>query len=364
MYAELSEALFAVFLSFTGLVPFIHVNTIVELLSGVEFTNFGLFAAVLVFSRLSFELVANSKLGLASEETVYSLGKSKTSRKNIEIILFHCGAAVLVSILLFPFFSLFAKAAFNLLKPITPVLLIGVFVWFIALQRDKANALLVSLLAGAAGIITLEKNLPNALFILLTGLYAVPFLLRNEAPAAHAVTASNKLVILGSVIGMSSAFLPAMTPATLTVIALGFLDKQHKGFVPLNASILGSRTVSDFAAVEFLEKGRSGATAKMLETTSYPFQEIYAYIAIGAALSFVAALIALHVFRFLPSNLGIKTRAITFISIALYVAHTSGALGIASLCTCALIGLTCTELKVGKNTLGSSVLFASLKNYV
>lgn len=357
MYSELSDATLGFLLGPTGLLPFLHANTIVELTAGVDFTNFGLFAAALVFTRLPFELAANS-FGLASENTVLSIGNY-----NVKPILYSCLAAMVVSILFFPFYSLTAASVAPVVKLIAGPLLIAVFICFIATQENKLPALVIALLAGAVGIITLEKNISNGLFILLTGLFAVPMLFEKQEETK--ITLTNNCIswmhtAIGSVIGMSSAFLPAMTPAFLTSIALGVLKKKED-FLTLNAAVVGSRLVSDFAAVEFIQKGRSGATAKMIENSFFTFTEIFTLLIIGLACAAAAAFLIIKFERHLPKvheNKLFLGSAIVLVTI--YIFTTSGVNGIACLAVCSLVGLTCISNSVNKGALGAAVLLPAL----
>ncbi len=367
----MSDFIVGFLLSFTGLIPFLHANTIVGLVGNVKFTEFGLFAVALVFSRVSFEFLANLKFGVASEETVFSLKKIKELDGHcaIRTVLLHCIAAMFVSLVFFPFFSIYAAQIYSIILPATPFLLIAVFVWFVVMQENKINALIIGLLAGAVGIVLLEKNLQNALFILLTGLYAVPMLILKQDVEKKEKVKNGKmhgfLILIGSLIGMASAFLPAMTPMVLTVIALGFMEKNKPSeFIGLNASILGSRTVSDFAALEFLSKGRSGATAKMLESQFYNFPTIYIYLLIGISLTIITSFIAFKIFDKFPSGaLSAKVRLAALLSIFAYVYSFSNFAGVIALVAGSLVGLTCNAFNVSKGILGSSIIFASVKNF-
>ncbi|MFH0714117.1 MAG: hypothetical protein V1722_05795 [Candidatus Micrarchaeota archaeon] len=357
MYGELSDAALGFLLGPTGLLPFLHANTIVELTKNVDFANFGLFAAALVFTRLPFELAANS-FGLASENTVLSIGNY-----NVKPILYSCLAAMVVSILFFPFYSLTAGFIAPILKPIAGFLLVVVFTCFIVTQENKFSTLTISLLAGAVGVITLEKNISNSLFILLTGLFAVPMLFEKQEKTALELTNKNiswKHTVIGSVIGMSSAFLPAMTPAFLTSIAFGVIGKKED-FLTLNAAVVGSRLVSDFAAVEFIRKGRSGATAKMLENNFFTFTEIATLLLIGLVCAAVAAFVIIKFEHKMPKiheNKLFLGGALALVTA--YIFATSGVVGIACLAVCSLVGLTCISNSVNKGALGAAVLFPAL----
>jgi len=390
LLAQFSDFILGCIAGLTGLIPFIHTNTIIELTRDVSFNDFGLFAVALVFSRLCFEFLANVKFEIATEQNALSidgikqLNASGREKQTLKIMIYNALLAMLISFLLYPIYSIFGKTTQQALYPVVPIVLIGIFVWFTLTQDNKLNVLIISLLAGICGIIVLEKNIPNALFILLTGLYAVPSLLekskeeknkaktieQNQAYKESSQTGEKVIFPLfaavGSLIGMTSAFFPAMTPTMLCVTALFFLNKQKpEYFLALNAAILGSRAVSDFAALEFLSKGRSGATAAMLENNLYNFSTIYSYLVIGIVVAIVAAFIALKLYRFIPTGgLSRKVKIGALIAIFGYVFYTASLVGVIAMATCSLVGLTCNEFKVGRAMLGSSILFPSVKNYL
>ncbi len=375
MYVELSEALLGILLGLTGLIPFIHANTVVELTENIAFKNFGLFAVTLVFTRVCFEFLAAVKFGISSVDNVLTL-KNLSEKNNwqgkeaLKEMCIHCIGAMTLSLFLFPFYSIAAPVIEKIVSPATPIILAGIFTWFIATQDNKINALIVAGLAGAVGVIIFEKNIQNSLFILLTGLYAIPVLLskgeKQEKGKEEKTNFFPLLIIIGSAIGMSSAFLPAMTPTMLTVIALCFLEKKNTNeFIVLNSSIIGGRTVSDFAAVEFLSKGRSGATAKILENNTFDFAAMYAYISLGIVIAIASSLIAWKIYEKIPSEImNAKFKIIALILIFAYVFYTSGFIGIIALSVCSLVGLTCSELNIGKAILGTSILFPSIRNYL
>lgn len=366
MYENLAEALLGSGLALTGLFPIVHVNTIIELLEKVEIADFSLLLAVpLVFGRIPFELIVNAKLGIGNEQQI--LTATRTNDKQFaRNILLHCVVAMIVSLLLYPFYSLFAGFFEKLISPATAILLGGIFAWFLLTQQNKTNSLIIALLAGLTGIILLEKNLPNALFILLTGLYGVPTLLTNQEVKTHSEAKFFPLlVIIGAFIGMSSSFLPAMTPITLTVTALCFLNRNSgTEFVSLNAAVIGSRTVSDFAAMEFLAKGRSSATAKILESGIPVFSTNFLFIAIGIAVAVLFSFLALQAFQRIPSKISFYTKALILLFIGVYVFFTSQLIGVIALSVCGLVGLTCQAFETSKGCLGSCILLPSILYFV
>ncbi len=371
MSSALSEFLFGVLLGASGLVPFIHANTIIELTNGFEFGNFPLFAVALVFTRIPFEFVANAKFRISGEESAVGVAEygKIDSATALEASLAHALPAIFMSIALFPLYSLLGNSINNWIGKVVPVLLLGVFTLFIAAGRNKTSTIVISLLAGVTGVIVLGKSMPNALFILLTGLYALPALLVEGEKIEKGEKAQcgffPALVIIGSLIGMSSAFLPAMTPTMLTVIALGFMERKAPlEFIALNASIIGSRLVSDFAALEFIGKARSGATARILENHIFTFNETFMYLAIGAGIALLVAFIALKICKFIPdSALSKSTKLLAAGGISLYVLYSSGIPGIAALVVCSLVGLTCSAFNTSKAALGSAIMLPSVTNY-
>jgi len=365
---ELSDFILGALFGLSGLAPFFHVNTVVELVKNWQFTSFELFAVALVFSRLPFEFLAATNANLYGEDT--AVAGTNYRSKSLKTNLLHCVCAMLISLALFPVYSIFASEISPAIKPFLPMVLIGIYLWFLVRQENKIDALIISLLAGGVGIITLDKNLNNALFILLSGLFALPELFvptkedKETNDDTNPVGFTPKIAVIGSIISTLSAFFPAMTPAVLSVVSLGFLEKNDDKFAAMNSSILGSRAVSDFAGIEYVGKGRSGATAAIIERTSLNFSQIYFLVAAGILVAAISAIVVNRLGKKLPKiELGKKERIGIILLMFLYVLYSSNIIGVVAFATCGLVGLTCKMFGTSRAVLGAAVLFASLKNY-
>ena len=371
---ELSDILIGSILGLSGLIPFVHVNTIIEILIEFDYTNSSFFIASLVFARLPLELLAATR-GLTGADVAIAINSFKRVT-SLELVLFNCIAGMLVALALFPAFSIIAPLIYPFVKDAAPVAVAGVLLWFLATEKNK-YAFLIVILAGAAGIIILSKNLNNGLLILLTGLYGAPSLLFEEKEEKQIIedqqtpsptstvqktkTDSLLLISIGSITGMASSFLPAMTPAMLAIVLLAFFNQWNR-FVLLYSSLIGSRAVSDFAAMEFLQKGRSGATATLLGEKFFSFTETYLLILVGIAVAIAFCFIAIKLNNVMPQFS--KTVKLCFVLLMfIYVFYSDGFIGIAAFATCISIGLTATVFKVGKPALGGSIAFAAIRNY-
>ncbi len=372
---ELSDIIIGSALGLSGLIPFVHVNTIIEILTKFNYTNSSFFIVSLVFARLPLELLAATR-GLTGADIAIAINSFKRIT-NLELILFNCVAGMLVALALFPIFSIIAPPIYPIIRDVAPVAVAGVLLWFLSTQKNK-YAILIVMLSGAAGIIILSKNLNNGLLILLTGLYGAPSLLfeekEEEKPSVEDEQKTNStsiaqktkvgslfLISIGSITGMASSFLPAMTPAMLAIVLLSFFSQSNQ-FASLYSGLIGSRAVSDFAAMEFLQKGRSGATATLLGEKFFSFTETYLLILAGIAVTIVFCFLAIKLNNIMP-EFSKTTKRCFVLLMFIYIFYSDGFTGIAAFATCISISLAATVFKVGKPALGGSIAFAAIRNY-
>ncbi len=375
----------------TGIVPFLHVNTIVELTSGY-FAGSALqwFVVLLVFSRIPFEFIAGVKVIGSSQDSVFSLhpfqklAQRGESKKALILALSHCTAGMAVALLLFPVVSLAAPAVYPIAKQLTAALLILIFGAFILLNKNQLDAATLACLAGALGIIVLEKNIAsNALFFLLSGLFAVPVLL--EGVEEKQTSTQNKelykpqtiqtkpvqtqprffksLAIVGGLIALAAEFLPGISVTILTALALLFFNGKEEEFISLNAAIIGGRAVGDFAALEFISKARSGATAAIMENfSSYAFTTAIVQIIVGTAAFAVLAWIALKIFDKVNfawlEKKGIRLAIVLLLFAYAFLVDGTG--GLIVLAVSSLVGLTALNFQCGRAVLSSVVVFPAI----
>lgn len=295
-----------------GLIPFLHTNTLLELLQGffAEPLALAVFAAALAGSHAVFEAApavffavpsANQNVSVLPAHAMTREGKGLAALK---ILVYSLAGGFAFAVLLTPAAALVLPPAFEFLKPFAALALAAAIAAFVLSEKNLVKAALgtgLLLLSGALGFLALEFPLSrDPLFALLTGFFCIPSLLlsfggKNVAQKNERVSIDWKLVFTGGALGAFSALLPAMTPAVIAAIAFSFLERRPLAFLSLASAVAGSKLAFDFAATALIGKARSGAAFTAMEALGRPsaVETILLLAACGAALFAATALLAL-----------------------------------------------------------------------
>lgn len=260
-----------------GALPFVHVNLVLKLFpalpQGLELAQF---AAALTFSHLAFSLLPTLLLFIptGAQATAILPFRSFAPGKVIEVAAGTLLLALLASIALLPLLAPLLPLAFAWAKPQMPWLLPALILLFFASERsleDAANGAMVFLLSGLLGAVVLDlPNLPDPLFPLLSGLFAVPALLAaRQSPQARAAQAGIpkpewRLVLAGVLAGAFSTLFPALSPGVLAGACLLFFEGRPERFLALSASIASSKAFYDFIAALQVGKARNAVAVQVL----------------------------------------------------------------------------------------------------
>ena len=268
---DLISILIGLALSVTGLVSFIHVNLVLEFTKHLPLADVGLFAVVLTFARLPFEILAFTAFGGFNELT--SISKTSAQVQNFKTLLKQSLLACAFAILLFPASTFVLPLIWGEIKQYT-ALITGFLFLVISFKYFKKNALetlVVIGLASACGILALNSLSSDGLFPLLTGLYAIPALViaGNEVTRKKEEKFDAKISLAGALAALFSSLLPAVGPALVAIIASGFFSIETLAFQSLVFSIYASRTVFDFTNIYTIQKARSSAATLLPVNISY-----------------------------------------------------------------------------------------------
>jgi len=289
----------------TGLAPFAHTNLALELFKGSTGQAGAVFSAALAFSHAAFEALPAVFFGIPALDyaagvlPAHALALQGKGREALELTLNTLLASGLASLLLLPLALTLVPALYEVVKPITPFLLLAIMLALAATERSwllKAAALLVFALSGALGVLALSSPFVpgEPLFALLTGLFGFPALLaargtisvecRKEKP--ENTKPAWRWVVAGSIAGALSGVVPAVSGAMLSAVLFIALEEDRRSFLTVSAALVGSRLFYDAVATQTIGKARSGAAAAVLESLGFAD-------AAGLALSLAGGLLAL-----------------------------------------------------------------------
>ncbi len=295
----------------SGFIPFFHANTAIQLAQSLlPVAAIAAFAISISFSRLCLEAFAATFLFLPSEsQATAALPAQRMAQKGkgLEAIRIAANSflvALLASIALLPAYAFLSPSLYGTLKPFVPILLLLVLFALVSSETTLKKALaglLVFAIAGAFGFLAFFSLGNYALFPMLAGLFGFSSILASAGETQAEIPAQKNAppkqfhnhAVAGTLGGMLSTFLPAMSPAFVSSIAFAFFAKKgEREFIATNAGVVASKALFDIASAISFSKPRSGAGAAAMPAI--------ATHAIGlletAALALVAFAISLFAF--------------------------------------------------------------------
>ncbi|MGC9113802.1 MAG: tripartite tricarboxylate transporter permease [Candidatus Micrarchaeia archaeon] len=289
-----------------GLIPFLHTNTLVELLPRfLESGPAAVFVVSLAFSHAVFEVLPATFFAVPSaSQNISVLPAHRLAREGkgfqaMKLMAYSLAAGVFFGVLASPAATFLLPLAYSLVKPVTALLLCGVVAVMLAGEKNFFAGLIVACLSGLLGLASFGLPLPEPVFPLLAGLFAVPAALAG-ARASELVEQSAgeprvpwAMVLLGAFLGACSGLLPALSPALLAGIAFVFVKSGSEKFIALASSIAGAKLVSDLIVLGELGKARSGAAAAVQSFLGVPSATETTLLVVAGAAALAAALAAL-----------------------------------------------------------------------
>ncbi|ASJ01101.1 tripartite tricarboxylate transporter permease [Thermococcus gorgonarius] len=277
---------------FTGITPGIHVNTLAKL-SGSFF-----FLLAMGLTHTFIDAFPSAFLGVPDEETAFSVlpahrmilrGKGNLL---IELALWSSFLAVVVSIILWKPYTLLAE----LYRPRIGKYLVFLIAVFLILSagRKAPKALLIFVLSGILGYTALERLFLNEPYYhLFTGLFGVPILMSSFREKAPPQGKGERLelkgilgpVVLGSILGMFSSLIPALTASIAASMVVPLLKKE-RDFLSVVYSVNTSNFL--FGVFNYMATGRerNGVVVAMANSNS----AVPDYISVAMATLFVGSL--------------------------------------------------------------------------
>ncbi|MEA1994378.1 MAG: tripartite tricarboxylate transporter permease [Euryarchaeota archaeon] len=271
----------------TGLVPGIHVNTLIPffyLMNPSVETCVVIVALMITHTFLNF--IPSTLLGVPDEATALTVlpaHKMLLKGRGLEAIkltaIGSLGSILVSFLILYPVY-LFMPAVYDLIRPWMAYFLIVISVLLILTERGikMLYALFVFFLSGCLGCIILNSHIlseDQKLLPVFTGLFGLSLLffsIKNKTevpvqpldfriliPKGEVV----KSVIKGSVAGMFVAFFPGLGNTHATVLVhLGGVKKKlygSRGFIIACAGVNTSNAIFALVALYTINKPRSGA---------------------------------------------------------------------------------------------------------
>ena len=345
----------------SGFIPGIHSNTISSILYNSDFLPqylpYIIVAAAGVHTVLSF--LPSMFFGIPEENTIVSVlpsqkmvleGKAYTAM-NVIVISFLC--SLFLSILLLPLSFVMFTYLYSIIDGYMLYFLILASIILVLSENNdelKGLALIVFIMAGLLGLITINSPVKEPLFPIFTGLFAISTLidstLSRRAPSKQTETKVELNfifpIILGVVFGFLADLFPGIaSPAQVAVFASPLLLVQPIFYLAFTASMAVSHTVFAFASLITISKARVGALIYLDNIVNIDISNFLPYliiftisVIIGCAIILIISRKVSGLFNFNFSN--IHPYLIVYLTLLVFVI--SGWLGIMVLICSTMIG--------------------------
>ena len=276
-------------------------------------------------------------------------------------------ASAIMMIALTPLLILGVNYLYPIVKDKISIILLVLCIFFILKEpRSKFWALLVFLLAGVLGIVTLTMNLKDPLFPLFSGLFGTAGLLLSindkvnvpeqkisfpKVTKKEGFTTITSAIITGSVCSM----LPGLGPSQAAMIGAQF-TKSMSGptFLMLNSALNMVNMMMSFITLYAIDKGRNGAIVVVGEIVGDIGQQelliLIAAVLVALGIGSWLALALTKVFARLMARINYKKLCISIIVfVTSLVVYMTGWMGLLIYLTATSLGLLPPLKNVGRS---------------
>ena len=379
----------------TGLIPGMHINTLIPLIMGMTFLFASpyyliVFIVSLTVTWIFISYIPSIFFGAPQEDT--SLAVLPGHRLLLEgrgyeaiklTIIGGMGSLIITLILLSIFSSTFSNF-YDMLKPYIQYLIAIVVLFMIASEkrlRKILSAVLIILLSGFFGIITLGSNIvpsENVFFPVLTGMFGLSTIVislngKSKIPAQKEDSNLHiskvdllKSILLGSVAGTLIGFLPSIgvSQAATIVSYLGRIGETRSFLVSLSGIRISHEIVS-LLSLYFIQTPRSGASIAIQKVLpELTFYDVLLMIGVICFTSGIAVLITMFLGKRIPKFLAklnykyLCLSMIIFMSIMVFLM--TGVYGLLIVFTSTSIGLLCANLGIKRSHCMGVLLIPSI----
>lgn len=367
---------------FSGLMPGMHVNTLIpilfslSLLLGIQPYYLAVLIVTTGISEIFMNFIPSIFLGAPEESTSLAVlpghrllleGKGYEA---IKLTVIGGIGAMMVSLIIISLFANIFTFLYEISRPYVHYLILSVVIFMIVTEKKlkkMASALLIILMSGLLGIIVLNSSLvsqQNTLFPILTGLFGLSTLMvslseRTSIPKQiedFSLKISRKEIIksivLGSFAGVIVGLLPAIgiSQAAVMVQYLGRAGEARSFLVTVSGINVGNEVFS-LINLFLLSNPRSGSSVAvqriLTEVTFFDILYLIGAVCFAAGISAVLTLyLGKKVPRYLERlNYRYLCLSVIFVIVAMIFLLT-GVFGLLIAFTSTAIGLLCSYLEI------------------
>ncbi|MEM5772768.1 MAG: tripartite tricarboxylate transporter permease [Candidatus Aenigmatarchaeota archaeon] len=381
---------------FAGLMPSMHVNTLLPLLLSFS-ASFNLspyHLAVLIvstaMSEIFFNFIPSIFIGAPEEGTALSvlpghrLLLEGRGYEAIKLTVIGSIGSLILGLVLITFLSPYFYSFYKITRPYIHFAIIGVVAFMIFSERKPKKIIsstFIILLSGIFGLLVLNSQLlpsQHVLFPVLTGMFGLSTLIISfsetskipEQKEDFSLKISTKeifkSIFLGSIAGILVGFLPAVgiSEAAVMVQYLGGRGDARSFLVTLSGINVGNEVFS-LISLYLVSNPRSGSSVAIQQIlTELSFYDVLLLIGTICFVSGISALLTLQLGKQIPKflvKLDYKTLTFSIISfICAMVFVWTGIIGLIVLSISTSIGLLCAYLEVRRSHCMGVLLIPSI----
>lgn len=385
----------------TGLTPGIHINLVSALLvvssafilahyNFIEPIMLVAFLVAMAITHTFIDFIPSIFLGAPDEDNFLSILPGhemliKGEAYSAVIYTLYGGLAAIFIILLFsPIFFFFLPTIYSYAERIMPLILILVSFFLIYFEKtNKIWAILIFLMSGLLGLISINLPVKESLLPLFTGLFGISSLITSLNKKQK--IPSQKILPLRKIVLPKSSFLKSILAAILSSPLCSFLPGLGSG----QAAVIGSEIVGELNKKEFLVllgaintivtglsfitlysigKARTGiavAVGSLIELTLRDLVIITLVIFISGGLSLIISIYLAKIFAKIIPKINYKKLSIAIILFLCFIVlFFSGLLGFILLLTSTILGLFCITLGIRRTHLMGCLIIPALIFYI
>lgn len=361
----------------SGLLPGLHSNTIISVLSSLGIDDHAL--AVMVISLYPAHLVTSFIpsifFGIPESSTVVAVlpGQRMVLGGNgiaaLKAVLLSCIMAALLSVALFYLSLDLFPLVYGAIRAHMKYILLCVSLVLLARSRIPHLALLVFFLSGMLGHFSLNSGMYDPFLPLFSGMFAMAAILnyqKSSIPEQKDVSIGFgfvKFTALGVFLGMVADMIPGVgSPSQVATFATIFLSMNTLGYLATISSISVSQAIFSLSTAASIGKARVGATAWLSKFIS--IDENLLFLLSAFMISMAVAVFVIYSLRTRIGRLASLDFSKMNTILAAYLVSITflldGALGIAVLLVGSALGWVTIKLGVERITLMGAIIVPTL----
>lgn len=376
----------------TGLFPGVHINLVsATLIASLAFLlNFfsplalAAFIVSMSVTHIFFDFIPSVYLGAPDESGLatlpgHNLLLQGEGHKATCLTLYGAYLSLLISILIIPIFFLLLPLVYPFFERMMAWLLIVACCFLLYHEKNsKLFALLLFVLSGILGVITLNLNINQSLLPLLSGLFGSSTLIyslskKTKIPPQKPNFNFNrkdftKPLLTNSLVSPICSFLPGMGGSQAAIVSSEFCKPTQEQFLILLGGVSSIVMILSFPVLYLLDKARTGSAAAIQDILKLSLSDLAILLVIVLVSGTIAFYLSLKLSKTFANKISSipysLLSVITLLILSSLVLFFSGLLGFLVYLTATGLGLLAIYSEIRKGHLMACLLVPTIIYYL